>query len=38
METVMDLKARMVLLTAWVRGLVTIGGLEGAHKAAAGLA
>lgn len=34
----MDTGARLVLAKAWVRGLFTQGGLQGAHKAAAGLA
>ena len=34
----MDTGARMVTAKAWVRGLLTQGGLQGAHKAAAGLA
>ena len=34
----MDTSARMVVVKAWVRGLLTVGGLQGAHKAAAGLA
>ena len=34
----MDTSARMVVVKAWVRGLFTVGGLQGAHKAAAGLA
>lgn len=34
----MDSHARLVLAKAWVRGLFTVGGLQGAHKAAAGLA
>ncbi|KAI1785187.1 ABC1-domain-containing protein [Ganoderma leucocontextum] len=34
----MDTSARMVMVKAWVRGLLTVGGLQGAHKAAAGLA
>ncbi|TFK85017.1 ABC1-domain-containing protein [Polyporus arcularius HHB13444] len=34
----MDTGARMVTTKAWIRGLVTEGGLQGAHKAAAGLA
>lgn len=37
-ETMMDFKGRMVLLQAWLRGLYEAGGLEGAHKAAAGVA
>ncbi|KAI0737629.1 ABC1-domain-containing protein [Daedaleopsis nitida] len=34
----MDTGARLVTAKAWVRGLLTVGGLQGAHKAAAGLA
>lgn len=34
----MDTGARMVTTKAWIRGLITQGGLQGAHKAAAGLA
>ncbi|KAI0666582.1 ABC1-domain-containing protein [Trametes maxima] len=34
----MDTGARAVTAKAWVRGLFTVGGLQGAHKAAAGLA
>ncbi|KAI0766836.1 ABC1-domain-containing protein [Trametes elegans] len=34
----MDTGARLVTAQAWVRGLFTVGGLQGAHKAAAGLA
>lgn len=34
----MDTEARAVLAKAWLRGLITMGGLQGAHKAAAGLA
>jgi hypothetical protein len=34
----MDLQASVVKVVQWVRGLWLIGGLEGAHKAAAGLA
>ncbi|KAI0644509.1 ABC1-domain-containing protein [Trametes meyenii] len=34
----MDTGARVVTAKAWVRGLFTVGGLQGAHKAAAGLA
>jgi len=37
-ETAMDLQASAVKAVSWLRGLWTIGGLEGAHKAAAGLA
>lgn len=38
METWMDFQAEMVKLRAWMRGLMFVGGLSGAHKAAAGLA
>ncbi|KAL1945968.1 hypothetical protein VTO73DRAFT_1970 [Trametes versicolor] len=34
----MDTGARAVTAKAWVRGLFTVGGLQGAHRAAAGLA
>ena len=34
----MDSGARLVLAKEWVRGLLTVGSLQGAHKAAAGLA
>ncbi|KAI0360911.1 ABC1-domain-containing protein [Trametes cingulata] len=34
----MDTGARFVTAKAWVRGLFTVGGLQGAHRAAAGLA
>ncbi|KAI0656665.1 ABC1-domain-containing protein [Cubamyces menziesii] len=34
----MDTGARLVTAKAWVRGLFTVGGLQGAHRAAAGLA
>lgn len=34
----MDLQAYLVQMRAWVRGLFTVGGLDGAHKAAAGIA
>ncbi len=34
----MDMGARAVTAKAWVRGLFTVGGLQGAHRAAAGLA
>ena len=34
----MDTSARLVTTKAWMRGLLTGGGLQGAHKAAAGLA
>ncbi|OSD01357.1 ABC1-domain-containing protein [Trametes coccinea BRFM310] len=34
----MDTGASMVTAKAWVRGLFTVGGLQGAHRAAAGLA
>ncbi|KAI0344865.1 ABC1-domain-containing protein [Trametopsis cervina] len=37
-ETWMDLQAELVILKAWLRGLVLVGGLSGAHQAAAGLA
>jgi aarF domain-containing kinase len=37
-ETWMDLQAEMVKFSAWMRGLILIGGFSGAHKAAAGLA
>ncbi|KAI0768419.1 hypothetical protein BC629DRAFT_1536354 [Irpex lacteus] len=37
-ETWMDFQAQMVILKAWVRGLVLVGGFAGAHQAAAGLA
>lgn len=37
-ETWMDLQAFRVKTLAWLRGLYMIGGFEGAHKAAAGLA
>ncbi|KAH9858602.1 ABC1-domain-containing protein [Lenzites betulinus] len=34
----MDTGARIITAKAWVRGLLTVGGLQGAHRAAAGLA
>ncbi|KAI8975842.1 ABC1-domain-containing protein [Trametes punicea] len=34
----MDSGARLVMAKAWIRGLFTVGGLQGAHRAAAGLA
>ena len=34
----MDSGAKLVLAKEWVRGLLTVGSLQGAHKAAAGLA
>lgn len=37
-ETWMDLEAYLVKTKAWVWGLYAVGGLQGAHKAAAGLA
>jgi aarF domain-containing kinase len=37
METYMDVKAFLVKKRAWLRGLFTVG-LDGANKAAAGLA
>ena len=36
-ERWMDFQAQMVILRAWVRGLVLVGGFAGAHQAAAGL-
>lgn len=38
METWMDIQGELVVLGAWLRGLVMQGGLAGAHQAAAGLA
>ena len=37
-ETLMDLQAYLVKTKAWLWGLYAVGGLQGAHKAAAGLA
>ncbi len=37
-ETLLDWQAYAVKMKAWVRGLVKVGGLKGAHEAAAGLA
>ncbi|KAH9839449.1 ABC1-domain-containing protein [Rhodofomes roseus] len=37
-ETWMDLQAYMVKTKAWLWGLYAVGGLQGAHKAASGLA
>ncbi|KAI0785656.1 ABC1 family-domain-containing protein [Abortiporus biennis] len=37
-ETILDLRASLIKTKAWVRGLLTAGGLRGAHEAAAGLA
>ncbi|KAI0092979.1 ABC1-domain-containing protein [Irpex rosettiformis] len=37
-EAWMDFQAELVILRAWVRGLVLVGGFAGAHQAAAGLA
>lgn len=37
-ETWMDLEAYLVKTKAWLWGLYAVGGLQGAHIAAAGLA
>ena len=37
-ETWMDLHGEMVKFKSWLRGLFLVGGLAGAHRAAAGLA
>ncbi|KAH9917881.1 ABC1-domain-containing protein [Epithele typhae] len=37
-EWMIDTGARLVTAKAWMRGLFTVGGLQGAHQAAAGLA